>query len=169
MSRVVHPITELTLQNGAVLGLMPCPGVKAPPLAEALNDVQAWGAEAVLTLMEPEELARQGVAELGAQVQALGLKWFHLPIEDDHAPEAAFAAAWEQQQAAILALLEGGGRLALHCKGGSGRTGLIATRLLLALGWELAPAMAAVKALRPKALTLPAHQAWIAGQAARQA
>ena len=96
-----------------------------------------------------------------------GLKWFHLPIEDDHAPEAAFEQAWTSQSAAILDLLQKGGRLALHCKGGTGRTGLIATRLLLALGWELEPAMAVVKALRPKALTLPAHQAWIADEAAR--
>ena len=87
MNTAVHPITDLALPNGAVLGLMPCPGVKEPPLSEALGDVRAWGADGVLTLMEPEEMARHGVAELGAQVQALGLKWFHLPIEDDHAPE----------------------------------------------------------------------------------
>lgn len=167
MHTPVHPITDLNLPNGAVLGLMPCPGVKAPPLEQALVDIQAWGADAVLTLMEPEELARHGVAELGERVQALGLRWFHLPIEDDHAPEAAFEQAWARQQAAILALLRQGGKLALHCKGGSGRTGLVATRLLLALGWELKPAMATVKALRPNALSLPVHQQWIADQAAR--
>ncbi|GAA4503523.1 tyrosine-protein phosphatase [Pseudaeromonas paramecii] len=165
MSSSSHPLFELPLAQGGALGLMPCPGTQSLALVAALQQVKAWGAQAVLTLMEPDELVQHGVGELGHQVQALGLTWFHLPIEDDHAPEAAFATAWAQQGPAILALLQGGGKLALHCRGGTGRTGLIAARLLLALGWPEAEAVAAVKALRPKALSLPVHCQWLAQQA----
>lgn len=165
MSSALHPLFELPLAQGGALGLMPCPGTQSLPVGEALQQVKAWGASAVLTLMEADELVQHGVGNLGATVQALGLSWFYLPIEDDHAPEAAFAAAWAQQGPAILALLQGGGKLALHCRGGTGRTGLIAARLLLALGWAEADAVAAVKALRPKALSLPVHCQWLAQQA----
>ncbi|WP_409421436.1 tyrosine-protein phosphatase [Pseudaeromonas sp. ZJS20] len=164
MSSSSHPLFELPLTQGGALGLMPCPGTLSLSLAEALQQVKDWGAEAVLTLMEPDELVLHGVGELGHQVQALGLTWFHLPIEDDHAPEAAFDSAWATQGQAIVDLLQRGGKLALHCRGGSGRTGLIAARLLLALGWPEAEAVAAVKALRPKALSLPVHCQWLAQQ-----
>lgn len=159
-----HPLFELPLAQGGALGLMPCPGTQSLSLAEALQQVKDWGAEAVLTLMEPDELIRHGVGNLGHQVQALGLAWFQLPIEHDHAPESAFDSAWAAQGQAIVDLLQRGGKLALHCRGGSGRTGLIAARLLLALGWDPADAVAAVKALRPKALSLPVHCQWLAQQ-----
>lgn len=62
----------------------------------------------------------------------------------------------------MQALLGQGGTLAIHCKGGSGRTGLIAARLLVDRGLPRDQAVAMIQSLRPKAIQHPAHVAWLA-------
>ncbi|EMY8516756.1 dual specificity protein phosphatase family protein, partial [Vibrio cholerae] len=46
-----------------------------------------------------------------------------------------------------------GEKVALHCMGGSGRTGLLAAHLLLEKGWPLESIITQVQALRPGAFT----------------
>jgi protein-tyrosine phosphatase len=58
-------------------------------------------------------------------------------------------------------LLGDGKHLVIHCKGGSGRTGLVAAALLMTLGQPQAEAMAAIKAHRPKAFNLAVHRQWL--------
>jgi len=53
--------------------------------------------------------------------------------------------------------------LAIHCKGGSGRTGLVAAMILLERGNKLERVLSMVQALRPKALKLQAHVDYLAG------
>ncbi len=103
------------------------------------------------------ELESLQVADLGAQVKAHGLQWFHCPIEDDHAPLADFAAAWQQAGPLVHQLLDAGKTVAIHCKGGSGRTGLMAAQILLERGNNKDNVKSTVQALRPYALTLEPH------------
>lgn len=161
-----HPADLLPLNpTGAGLLLTPCPGTKGVPAATALDQLRAAGAEAVMTLMPEAELASHGVADLAQLCAQRGLRWFHLPIEDDHAPEQAFAQAWGSQGAEVHRLLDEGRVIAVHCKGGSGRTGLMAAQILLQRGWSKDAATAAVKGLRPHALGLAVHQEYLAGLA----
>ncbi|MBQ1783761.1 MAG: dual specificity protein phosphatase family protein [Gammaproteobacteria bacterium] len=159
-------LSPLALANGATLAFHPCPGKDGAAEAD-LQVLLTSGAAAVVSLVNDEELAMLGVADLGERLQAAGIRWFHLPIEDDHAPDAAFEQAWLSAGPAIHALLEQGSLVTIHCRGGTGRTGLIAARLLLERGMSLADASAAVKALRPKALGLPVHIAYIEALVAR--
>ncbi|MCM8614175.1 dual specificity protein phosphatase family protein [Accumulibacter sp.] len=162
-----HPSDLLPLsQGGAGFILTPCPGTRGVDAADAVEQLQAAGAAAVLTLMPSDEMASNGVSTLGDLCAKRGLRWFHLPIEDDHAPTADFAAAWQAQREAVHRLLDDGKRVAIHCKGGSGRTGLMAAQILLERGWSKDAAVAAVKAVRPNALSLPAHQDYLAQLAA---
>jgi hypothetical protein len=48
----------------------------------------------VLTLMPGEEMENNRVTAMPALCEALELSWFHLPVEDDAGPEAAFEQAW---------------------------------------------------------------------------
>jgi hypothetical protein len=90
-----HPFWSLDVPrlDGQLL-LTPCPGSQQVPMADALAQLQLAGAGGVLTLMTVEELALCGPLSLGQLVQARGMSWFHLPIADDEAPDAAFEQAW---------------------------------------------------------------------------
>ena len=89
-----HPFWSLDVPrlDGQLL-LTPCPGSQQVPMAHALAQLQLAGAGGVLTLMTVEELALCGPLSLGQLVQARGMSWFHLPIADDEAPDAAFEQA----------------------------------------------------------------------------
>lgn len=159
-----HPSDLLALpeSQGGLL-LTPCPGTKGVEAGSSLDQLAAAGAVAVITLMPDTEMAANGVADLGASCAFRGLRWFHFPIDDEHAPEEAFCAAWEAQRAAVHALLDAGRVIAIHCKGGSGRTGLMVAQILIERGWTKDQAVAAVKRLRPNALGLRVHQDYLAG------
>jgi protein-tyrosine phosphatase len=159
-----HPFDFLPLdREGAVLILTPCPGTRGVDVASALEQLQAGGADALITLMPEAEMASNAVTGLGQRCAATGLQWFHLPIEDDHAPEEDFATAWAAQRRAVHQLLDAGRKIAIHCKGGSGRTGLMAAQILVERGWSRDEATAAVKAIRPNALSLGVHQDYLSG------
>ncbi len=156
-----HPFDILPLDNGAAFIFTPCPGTKQVELKTSLEQLAAAGASAVLTLMEKEEMERNQVTDLPHLCAELNLQWFHLPIEDDHAPEQEFAAAWQMWSKSIHALVDDGKTIAIHCKGGSGRTGLVAAQILLERGMPLDKVIEQIRALRPNSLQVPAHQAYI--------
>ena len=153
----MHPFDILNLDNGARLIFTPCPGTKEASLQAALKTMQAAGADAVVTMMPDAELSEFKADTLPAECAALGLAWFQLPVEDDCAPEAPFAAAFANHKTALLARLAAGQTLAIHCRGGSGRTGLMAAILLLESGYAPTQVKSLVQGLRPKALTLTPH------------
>lgn len=159
---MTHPFDTLAIPavDGRLL-LTPCPGTQAASLAQALHTLQQAGASGVISLMPATELQQNGADGLGDACGQLGLAWFHLPVADDRAPLADFDSAWQAAAPDLLARLRAGQCLAIHCKGGSGRTGLIAARILIALGVPRSAAIAQVQALRPKAIQHPVHQAWI--------
>jgi len=107
------------------------------------------------------EIEALSVAGLGYEVEQQGLTWFQLPIEDDEEPGEAFQQAWKEQKTALFDLFNGGKTLAIHCRGGSGRTGLIAAILLLESGEKWADVQSKVQSVRPKALTHPAHISYL--------
>ncbi|WP_291992050.1 dual specificity protein phosphatase family protein [Candidatus Accumulibacter sp. ACC003] len=159
----VHPYDLLPLPGcrGGLL-LTPCPGTTSVATETALLELKAAGAEALITLMPEAEMARNSVTDLPTLCAGHGLQWFHLPIDDDQAPAAEFALAWQAQRAAVQELLDAGKKIAVHCKGGSGRTGLLAAQILVERGCSKDDAIVAVKELRPKALSLAVHQDYLA-------
>ncbi|MEC8228491.1 MAG: dual specificity protein phosphatase family protein [Pseudomonadota bacterium] len=156
-----HPFDYLELNTGTLM-FTPCPGTKGVSLSDSIGQLKAAGAAAIITLMPTHELEQNDVAQIGVICEELGLEWYQLPIEDDCAPEQAFEAAFTDYKASILALLQAGKKVAIHCKGGSGRTGLMAAILMTQLGYGKTEAQAIVQQLRPKALCHPVHQSYFA-------
>jgi hypothetical protein len=154
-----HPLEIATLPAGAGrLGLTFCPGKYQPGafsgswdrcLQTDLDAVVAWGAACVVTLNEAHELEALRVPQLGAEVARRGMRWLHLPIVDQRAPDAAFEAAWPEASRELHAMLAECRGIVIHCKGGLGRTGTIAARLLVELGMEAEAAILTVRAARP--------------------
>jgi len=159
-----HPFDTLQLPNGGKFIFTPCPGTKEASLKDSLNTLKSAGAKAVISLLPDSELAQLSVSELGDEIAAQGMEWFQLPIEDDEEPSTLFAESWVQHRAALLNLFEQKQTVAIHCKGGSGRTGLMAAILMLESGYNWEEVQPLVQAIRPKALSHPAHLSFLAKQ-----
>lgn len=162
----MHPTWELAVNNGALV-LTPCPGMKDASLAETLKQFQQQGVTIIVTALDDHELEQAGVADLGEQAAALGMKWFSMPIEDDQAPGADFDHQWQAIAPELHRAVDAGEKIAMHCMGGSGRTGLLAAHLLLELGWDVEKVRTEVQALRPGAFTKPAQVAYLEQLASR--
>lgn len=158
----LHPIFPLSVEHSnAKLLLTPCPGTKELPLKSALQALKEYGANAVITLMTEKELQALVLNDVGIAVKSLGMSWFHLPICDDQTPDKDFSTLWETAGPAIHRLLENEKSIAIHCKGGSGRTGMIAAQILLERGEVLHKVVKKIQVLRPNALNLAEQREYI--------
>ncbi len=149
---MTHPTWQLNVDAGALV-LTPCPGTKDADLDTSLAQLKQQGVAAIVTALDESELASKGVAELGEKAQQLGMKWFQIEIEDDCAPGEEFAAKWQQASPELHQVIAQGGKVAMHCMGGSGRTGLLAAHFLLEKQWQLDDIVREVQALRSGAFT----------------
>ena len=159
---ITHPLCLDPLPvgtQGGVLGITLCPGKHAPSyngpawardLELDLDHIRHWGALAVLTLIEDHEFDALRVTGLGAGVRARGIDWHHLPITDGSTPDDRFEAGWSRIGPGLRDLLVGGGRAVVHCKGGLGRAGTIAARILIETGTTPAEAIRQVRGARGK-------------------
>lgn len=152
------------------IGITFCPGKQDPfghtgawrrDLGADLDAIVAWGAKLVLTLVEPEELVALKVPHLGREIQARGIAWRHLPIADYSVPNQVFEDHWVAHGHEIRQMLRNGEDVLLHCKGGLGRAGMIAARLLVELGREPEAAVRDVRRERKGAIETPAQLALV--------
>lgn len=152
------------------IGITFCPGKHDPfavsgawarDLALDLDAIAAWGASAVVTLVEPAELLMLKVPHLGEAVNARGMVWHHLPIADYSVPDERFELLWQTQGRELRARLCHGDNILLHCKGGLGRAGMIAARLLVELGIAPEDAIHTVRRVRQGAIETPSQLALV--------
>ena len=170
-----HPLQIATIKvdevipdvlASAMLGITFCPGKVQPDGATGswsrdldadLDAIRAWGATPagpaiVVTLIEHHELDALKVSRLGKAVRERGMEWVHLPFPDGSAPGDRFETMWSEHGQALRRALRGGRSVLVHCKGGQGRAGTIAARLLVELGREPAAAVQDVRAARSGAI-----------------
>lgn len=160
MALAPYSITTLALpERPGIIGLAPVPG--RVDLEADLAAIRAWGAAAVLTLQPQDELEWLGIGHLGRTVAAAGIEWHHLPILDLRAPDDAFEQAWDGVASVVLARLDRGERVMVHCRGGFGRTGTVAARLLVARGMAPAAAMALVRHTRPGSIETSEQELYV--------
>lgn len=157
-----HPlrIDSLSVGNGH-LGLTLCPGKKGDSVFGAgwdrdldvdLDVIKAWGAKAVLTLIEDSEFDLLSVTSLGDAAKARGIDWHHFPIPDLGVPTPQAMTRWRELSPCLHRILENGGRVLVHCRGGLGRAGTIAALLLVERGHPAGKAMTLVRTARPGAI-----------------
>jgi ADP-ribosyl-[dinitrogen reductase] hydrolase len=161
---VTHPLEIAAISAGPTfgrVGITFCPGKYDQDaksgywdrdLSLDLNAIRTWGADAVVTLVEPMELVLLRVENLGEEVRRRKMLWFHLPIVDVSTPDAGFEQHWEVAGDSLRTLLRSGRDVLVHCRGGLGRAGIIGSRLLIELGVEPETAIRCVRAVRPGAI-----------------
>ena len=168
-----HPLqiaeVRATPSHGRI-GITFCPGKHdrmahtgawARDLNLDLDAINKWGATLVLTLVEPAELTALKVPQLGEEVRKRGLVWHHLPIADFSVPDDDFEKQWATHGKEIRARLRAGEDIVVHCKGGLGRAGMIAARLLVELGMDPEHAVHAVRNARKGAIETPSQLALV--------
>ena len=159
-----HPLQISIVKPGkdtGRIGITFCPGKVQPgamfgswnrDLGLDLDAIADWGAVAVVTLVEEHELTTLKVPDMGNQIRARHMDWFHLPIPDVSVPDATFEQHWESVAPDLMSRLRAGFDVLVHCKGGLGRAGTIAARLMIGMGVPPAQAVKAVRAVRPGAI-----------------
>jgi len=150
----IHPFETLTLSNGAKLLFTPCPGTLSVSLEESMSQLKQQGVSMLLTLMFCKEMVENDITMLPELCDTLQLKWLQLPIVDDEAPQEAFQRRWDKYKQLILDEINNKGVVAVHCKGGTGRTGTVISLLLLQLGWPVDKIKQEVQIVRPSALRI---------------
>jgi ADP-ribosyl-[dinitrogen reductase] hydrolase len=130
-------------------------------LALDLDMIRNWGAAAVVTLIEPAKLTLLRVESLGEEVLRRNMLWFHLPIVDGSIPDGRFDEKWDIAGEELRSILRNGPDVLVHCRGGLGRAGTIAARLLIELGMAPKTAISRLRAVRPGAIETCAQKEYV--------
>jgi protein-tyrosine phosphatase len=156
-----------------LVGMTFCPGKRGDSvyggawerdLDADMRVIREWGAAAVVTLIEIHEIEMLGVERLPAAVRDAGMEWLHLPIRDVDVPDSHFEASWASAGGRLGNRLRNGERVLVHCRGGLGRTGMVAARLLVEVaGTTPQQALDAVREARPGAVETPEQETWVLG------
>lgn len=147
--------------GGGTIGIIACPGAPAHDpgaLRRDLETIRAWGATALVTLITARERTPRGPDEIGDVARSLGLEWHWLPIDDMYAPDHRFEERWRVSGTTLRRRLRSRERIVVHCKGGLGRSGTVAARLLVELGAEPGTAITRVRSARSGAIETTAQE-----------
>jgi protein-tyrosine phosphatase len=106
------------------------------------------GASVIVCLTQAGELNDRYPDYVGWLQANLGSRAMWFPIDDLHAPTVERAAPFIDD---VVARLDDGDCVLMHCAAGIGRSGTMAVGVLLALGMTLDEALAHVAAHRPMA------------------
>jgi ADP-ribosylglycohydrolase/protein-tyrosine phosphatase len=166
-----HPlrIDALPLANGQ-LGITFCPGKKGDSVYGAAWDrdldldidaIKAWGASTVLTLLEDHEFKMLSVANLGDALNARGIEWVHFPITDVDVPTPEAMEQWRAVSPKLHQIMERGGRVVVHCRGGLGRAGTIAALMLVERGRSAHDAINDIRSVRLGAIETSEQARWL--------
>ena len=127
------------------------------------GEASGWrgsGLDVVVSLLEKDEEAELELSHEGDVAQSKGVQFISFPIPDRGVPASTKDAL--ALLGRIAAALAEGKNVAIHCRQGIGRSGLLAAGVLMASGTSVDKALAIVSAAR--GLTVPetpAQHEWI--------
>lgn len=83
-------------------------------------------------------------------------------------PDERFEENWSAAGEELRSILRNGSDVLVHCRGGLGRAGTIAARLLIELGMPPKTAIERVRAVRPGAIETRAQEEYVLAIASKQ-
>ena len=99
------------------------------------DEVRSWkdaGLDTIVSLLDANEAAELGLAEERAAVHAAGLHFRSFPIPDRGIPGSTVKML--RFLADVTSELASGGNVAIHCRQGVGRAGMVAAAALITSG-----------------------------------
>jgi len=147
-----HPYYTINIENGARIIFTPCPGTKNVRLEASIKNLKQVDSTMLLTLMFDDEMRENHIQSISNLCKRYDMTWLQLAIVDDDIPNKAFEYKWKKYRQLVLSTLRGGGCIIIHCKGGTGRTGLVAAMILSCYGWPISKVISCIQNIRPNAL-----------------
>jgi len=105
-------------------------------LAEDLGKLKKFKPVMVISLIEAHEVEAGYLNKIQTFCSSIGADWVHLPIADYSIPDTVFENGWLEHIQTLLRIIESSHNIFFHCKGGLGRSGLVAAKLLKNFGFE---------------------------------
>ena len=151
-------IFPIPLETGT-LALSQIPGNSGDFEAD-ISTLLQWKPDLVFSMITDHEFNRFKATDLPTRLHNAGINWQHLPIEDFGAPTSETADYWPTASKIARDVLNEGGKVLIHCRGGQGRSGMAALRIMVELGYEAEAALKRIRAVRPGAVETNAQEAW---------
>jgi protein-tyrosine phosphatase len=127
------------------------------------DEVSGWrraGLNVVVSLLEADEAVQFELGNEGSVAETKGVRFVSFPIPDRGVPASAQEAL--SLFSDIAAALDEGKNVAVHCRQGIGRSGLIAAGVLLTSGMGVDRAIEVVSAARGETIPeTPTQRQWI--------
>jgi protein-tyrosine phosphatase len=157
------------------MGLTFCPGKKHNGIYGAWDRdleidilaIKSWGADIWLNTMEIEDMVSVKIDPMTFEnsINAANISYLHFPIIDGRIPDTDSEVYWKNILSPLLQThLRNGKKILIHCRGGLGRTGTIAARLLVDLGLDSDDAISIVRNCREGAIENSIQEQWISKQ-----
>jgi hypothetical protein len=148
MTEKPFEIYEFAGFSAGVLAICP-----EPVADEAFGEILDWTPDIIVTMTSVEEFARDDFA---VKITQAGPQWMQTAVEDFGVPDSDFSAVITR----LLECLSNNGRVLIHCKGGQGRSGMLAMRLLVEQGEPAIDALARIRATRTNAVETIQQEQW---------
>ena len=118
----------------------------AASVAGTISEIAALGFHQVVSLLEPAEVDALGLAQEAELVTAQSMKFISFAIPDMGLP--ACSEEFTRLAQNLFTEIEAGTNTLIHCRGGIGRSGLLATAVLMQGGKDVHAAFAQVSLMR---------------------
>jgi len=141
-------IVEIQTLTGGTIGMGP-----QPNSAAEFDMLAEYDADHMITLTEAHEWQ---VEDFETYARDASPNWHHHPVRDFTAANDAINPLVET----LTNVLREKGKIFIHCRGGCGRTGMLAMRLLILQGEDPDQALKRLREVRPCAIEKKSQEFW---------
>lgn len=126
-------------------------GIMPRPLGNEnlMKDIQNWKIQnvtCVVSLLEKEEINDLGLKQEKEYCESFDIEFVHFPIKDRSIPESVFS--FKKLVDNLYNKIEKQNKILIHCRAGIGRSGLVASSVLIKQGLPVQEAIEKVSKAR---------------------
>jgi hypothetical protein len=140
--------------NAELYEIQPCPQGRLATmprprgngwLADEMTSLRLMGVTDLVSMLTPDEEWELELTDEASLAASSGLRFYHHPVPDRGLPEGI---EFDFLVGSLARVLRAGGFVAIHCRGGIGRSSVLAAALLVRLGVAPLEALNAISLAR---------------------